>query len=66
VTKQQLEQLQKQAQQLCHSQKIIIHPYGAVWWLVGNGVNLVVRQLKGLSISQLVQRRVVDRPQLAP
>jgi type II secretory pathway component PulL len=29
VTNQQLEELQKQAQQLCHSQKSIIHTYAA-------------------------------------
>lgn len=66
MTNQQLEQLKAQAQALCAAQKVKIRPYGAAWWLVGDGISLVVSQLEGLSPAHLARRLVVERPQLAP
>lgn len=60
------EQLLTQAQQLCQTHKVSIRPYGSAWWLVGEGINLVVSQLEGLSPSHLARLQVVERPQLAP
>jgi len=66
MTNQHLEQLQTQARALCESKHVNIRPYGSAWWLVGDGVSLVVSQLEGLSRSHLAQMRVVERPRLAP
>jgi hypothetical protein len=66
MNNQQHEQLLTQAQQLCQSHKVSIRPYGSAWWLVGEGISLVVSQLEGLSTSHLARLQVVERPQLAP
>ena len=66
MNNQRHEQLRRQAQQLCQSQKVSIRPYGSAWWLVGDGISLVVSQLEGLSPSHLARLQVNERPQLAP
>jgi len=66
MTNQNLEQLNARAKTLCAARNVEIRPYGSAWWLVGNGVSLVVSQLEGLSPSHLAQMRVIERPQLAP
>jgi hypothetical protein len=66
MNNQQLEKLQSEARGLCAAQRVSIRPYGSAWWLVGEGVNLVVSQLEGLSPSHLAQMKVMERPQLAP
>lgn len=66
MNNQQGEQLLARAQQLCQSHRVSIRPYGSAWWLVGEGVSLVVSQLEGLSPSHLARLQVVERPQLAP
>ena len=38
----QTEQLRDKAIQLCAERGIAVHPYGHVWWLIGNGINRVV------------------------
>ncbi len=41
------------AQKLCAEAGIAVLPYGNAWWLLGQGINRVVGELAGLSLSDL-------------
>jgi hypothetical protein len=66
MNNQQLQQLRAQAQALCAAQQVDIRSYGSAWWLVGDGISLVISQLEGLSPAHLARMKLVERPQLAP
>ena len=48
-----LEQQRAKALALCIDSGIAVLPYGNAWWLRGQGVNQVVGELAGLSLSDL-------------
>jgi hypothetical protein len=48
-------------QALCKKMGIQVFPYGNAWWLLGLGVNRVVADLAGLSVSDLNPLPTCDR-----
>jgi hypothetical protein len=48
-----IEQKRAHAQKLCKDSSITVLPYGNAWWLLGDGINLVVGELAGLSPASL-------------
>lgn len=57
----QTEQLRDKAIKLCTDRGIAVHPYGHVWWLIGNGINRVVAELAGLCGSDLEPLPLMER-----
>lgn len=56
-----IENLRNVATKLCSDAGIAVLPYGNAWWLLGNGVNLVVGELAGLSPASLDRFSPVSR-----
>lgn len=56
-----IEQERAKAQALCIDSGITVLPYGNAWWLLGEGVNQVVGELAGLSLSHLRRFQPIPR-----
>lgn|GEM_PF-2522059 len=55
------DRLREKAIKLCAERGIAVHPYGHVWWLIGNGINRVVAELAGLCHSDLAPLPLAER-----
>ncbi|MEY4593416.1 MAG: hypothetical protein RIR18_2311 [Pseudomonadota bacterium] len=49
----ELENAISRGKDICSKRGVKAYPYGNAWWLVGNGVNRVVRDLAGLSMNDI-------------
>jgi len=56
-----LEKQRAKAKKLCSDSSVSVLPYGNAWWLLGHGINRVVGELAGLSLSDLGQFQVTQR-----
>lgn len=56
-----IEQQRAKALALCNDSGIAVLPYGNAWWLRGEGVNQVVGELAGLSLSDLLRFQPIPR-----
>lgn len=56
-----LEIQRADAKKLCVDSAINVLPYGNAWWLLGHGINQVVGELAGLTLSDLTRFRVTQR-----
>lgn len=55
------ENARAKARQLCAESGVNVLPYGDAWWLVGQGVSRVMRDLAGLRPSDLQPFKVTVR-----
>lgn len=56
-----IEVMREQARQLCADHDVAIVPYGAAWWLIGEGISRVVGELAGLTAADLAPLPAVER-----
>ncbi len=52
-----LEEERGAARKLCGELNVSVVPYGNAWWLLGSGINQVVGEIAGLSLSGLDQMK---------
>jgi len=56
-----IENCRREAQHRLAAASIRALPYGNAWWLVGDGISLVVGELAGVFPDQLTRFAVVNR-----
>lgn len=61
MNEKELDTLREKTRQLCAERSLGIVPYGSAWWIVGDGVSLVVADLAGVCAKDLEPLHVVER-----
>lgn len=56
-----MDDAQARARTLCRTVGVQAMPYGGAWWLLGSGVNKVVGDLAGLTLSDIVPLPLFER-----
>lgn len=61
MTESRLEALRQRARQLCSERRLAVLPYGRAWWILGEGVSIVVADLAGIQPGDLKRLPVTER-----